>query len=143
MDARPGKLRSTKDEARLAAYVRSADVDRLLSVLVEASALHLQAQVKAGADCVQIFESWSQDLTKPLFERLVLKPTTALVQRLRALGVTVPIIGFPRGAGRVAEGGAGRDVGWIERSEIHHRTLTGRRAGGFRCALSTLPCRAN
>lgn len=88
-----------KDEARLAAYLRYADVDRLLSVLVETSALHLQAQVKAGADCVQIFESWSQDLTKPLFERLILKPTTALVQRLRALGVTVPIIGFPRGGG--------------------------------------------
>lgn len=45
-----------KDRARLAAYQRYADVDALLLVLAEASALHLQAQVQAGADCVQIFE---------------------------------------------------------------------------------------
>jgi uroporphyrinogen decarboxylase len=88
-----------KDDARLTAYLRHADVDRLLNLLVEVTALHLQAQVKAGADCLQIFESWSQDLTKPLFDRLIIKPTAALVKRLRALGVTAPIIGFPRGSG--------------------------------------------
>lgn len=88
-----------KDRARLAAYVRYGEVDALLAHLVETSAHHLAAQVKAGADCVQIFESWSQDLTKPLFERLILKPTTALVGRLRELDVTAPIIGFPRGGG--------------------------------------------
>ncbi len=59
----------------------------------------LNAQIKAGADCLQIFESWSQDLTEPLFERLIVKPTAALVQRLRDLGVAAPIIGFPRGSG--------------------------------------------
>ncbi|MBI3437969.1 MAG: uroporphyrinogen decarboxylase [Proteobacteria bacterium] len=88
-----------KDEARLAAYRRCQEVDVLLNVLVEATAQHLAAQAKAGADCLQIFESWSEGLPPPLFERLILKPTTALVSRLRALGVTVPIIGFPRGAG--------------------------------------------
>ena len=88
-----------KDNARLAAYTRNADVDRLLDLLVEATAQHLSAQVKAGADCLQIFESWAEGLSLPLFERLVLRPTIALVSRLRALGVTVPIIGFPRGAG--------------------------------------------
>ncbi len=88
-----------KDVARLAAYQRYADVDGLLNLLAETSALHLQAQVKAGADCLQIFESWAEGLSKPLFERLVLKPTSVLIQRLRALGVTAPVIGFPRGAG--------------------------------------------
>jgi uroporphyrinogen decarboxylase len=88
-----------KDDARLAAYTRQADVDRLLSVLVETTAQHLAAQVKAGAQCLQIFESWAEGLSPPLFERLILKPTITLVQRLRALGVNVPIIGFPRGAG--------------------------------------------
>jgi len=88
-----------KDAATLAAYMRYADVDRLLSVLVETTAQHLAAQVKAGADCVQIFESWADGLSLPLFERLILNPTTALVSRLRALGVTAPVIGFPRGAG--------------------------------------------
>ncbi len=88
-----------KDAARLGAYTRGDDVDRLLATLVEMSALHLQAQANAGADCLQIFESWSQDLPTPMFERLIIKPTSQLVKRLRALGVTAPIIGFPRGAG--------------------------------------------
>ncbi len=88
-----------KDRARLAAYQRYQDVDALLDLLVECSAQHLAAQVKAGADCLQIFESWSQDLTKPLFERLIVKPTAKLVRRLRELGVDAPVIGFPRGSG--------------------------------------------
>jgi uroporphyrinogen decarboxylase len=88
-----------KDDARLAAYTRDADVDQLLDLLVETTAQHLSAQAKAGADCLQIFESWAEGLSPPLFERLVLRPTIALVSRLRALGVTAPIIGFPRGAG--------------------------------------------
>jgi uroporphyrinogen decarboxylase len=88
-----------KDRCRRAAYQRPGDVDALLAVLVEATAKHLAAQVAAGADCLQIFESWSEGLPEPLFERVILAPTKALVARLRALGVTVPVIGFPRGAG--------------------------------------------
>jgi uroporphyrinogen decarboxylase len=88
-----------KDEARRTAYLRPDDVDGLLNLLVETTAQHLAEQVKAGADCVQIFESWAEGLPFPLFERLIIGPTEKLVERLRALGVTAPIIGFPRGAG--------------------------------------------
>lgn len=88
-----------KDRCRRAAYERPGDVDALLADLVEATAQHLAAQVRAGADCLQIFESWSEGLAEPLFEQVILKPTTALMARLRALGITVPVIGFPRGAG--------------------------------------------
>lgn len=91
-----------KDRARRAAYERPADVDNLLDVLVEMSARHLAEQVRAGADCLQIFESWAEGLPPPLFERLIILPTKKLVTRLRALGVAVPIIGFPRGAGLAA-----------------------------------------
>ena len=88
-----------KDLARRTAYERPADVDALLAVLVETTAQHLAAQVAAGADCLQIFESWSEGLPEPLFERMIIRPTAALMARLRALGVTVPVVGFPRGAG--------------------------------------------
>ena len=88
-----------KDRCRRATYQRPGDVDALLAVLVEATARHLAAQVAAGADCLQIFESWSEGLPEPLFERVILNPTRALMTRLRALGVTVPVLGFPRGAG--------------------------------------------
>ena len=88
-----------KDRARRAAYERPEDVDALLELLAETSAHHLARQVAAGADCVQIFESWAEGLPPALFERVILKPTQRLVKRLRELGVTAPIIGFPRGAG--------------------------------------------
>lgn len=88
-----------KDRARRAAYERPEEVDALLDLLAETSARHLAEQVKAGADCVQIFESWAEGLPYPLFERLIIRPTETLVRRLRELGVTAPVIGFPRGAG--------------------------------------------
>ena len=88
-----------KDRCRRAFYERPADVAALLTVLVEATALHLAAQVAAGADCLQIFESWAEGLSEPVFEEVILGPTKALVARLRELGVSVPIVGFPRGAG--------------------------------------------
>lgn len=88
-----------KDRCRRVAYERPGDVDALLAVLVEATARHLAAQVAAGADCLQIFESWSEGLSEPLFERVILNPAKALMARLRGMGVTAPVIGFPRGAG--------------------------------------------
>jgi uroporphyrinogen decarboxylase len=88
-----------KDRCRRFAYQRPADLDALLGDLVEATARHLAAQVAAGADCLQIFESWSEGLPEPLFEQAILGPTTALISRLRELGVQVPVIGFPRGSG--------------------------------------------
>jgi uroporphyrinogen decarboxylase len=88
-----------KARARQVALSRPDDVDRLLVTLVEATAQHLAAQARAGADAIKIFESWAGGLSPALFERVVLKPTTTLVERLRELGVKQPIIGFPREAG--------------------------------------------
>jgi uroporphyrinogen decarboxylase len=92
-----------KDRSRRAVYERPEDVDALLDVLVEMSAQHLAKQVQAGADCVQIFESWSEGLSPLMFQRVIIGPTRKLVRRLRELGVTVPVIGFPRGAGAQLE----------------------------------------
>jgi uroporphyrinogen decarboxylase len=88
-----------KDRSRRIAYERPGEVDALFEVLVEATARHLAAQVQAGADCLQIFESWAEGLSEPLFERLIIQPTKALIARLRSLGVNAPVIGFPRGGG--------------------------------------------
>jgi len=88
-----------KTDALRCAYQRADEVDALLAILVETTAQHLAAQVKAGADCVQIFESWADGLAPALFQRLVISPTRDLINRVRELGITAPIIGFPRGAG--------------------------------------------
>ena len=88
-----------KDRARAAAYRTPEAVDRLLAHLAETTALHLAEQVKAGADCLMLFESWAEGLPSALFERVVIQPTQALIARLRALGIDAPLLAFPRGAG--------------------------------------------
>ena len=97
-------------DARATAFAEPAMVDDLIDVLVEASARYLAMQARAGAQALQIFESWAELLPEDVFERLVTKPHARLVARLRELGVTAPVIGFPRGAGALVEGYA-RDAG--------------------------------
>lgn len=92
-----------KAPSRLIAFRRPEDVDRLLAALVEATAQHLAAQARAGAMALQIFESWAGGLSPALFRRLVVEPNAWLVRRVRELGATVPIIGFPREAGSQLE----------------------------------------
>lgn len=87
-----------KSSARGWAYSKMDLLNALLDRLIEISAHYLAAQVKAGADALMIFESWAEGLPSDLFQTLVIDPNAKLVKRLRDLGVTVPIIGFPRGA---------------------------------------------
>jgi uroporphyrinogen decarboxylase len=90
-------------QARTYAYAEPDKVAALLEVLVEATAHYLKMQQDAGAQVLKIFESWAEGLPDDLFQTLVLGPHQALVRRARELGVTVPIIGFPRGSAALAE----------------------------------------
>ena len=98
-----GRGGTDKSSARGWAYSRQDLLKALLDRLVEISAHYLAAQVKAGADALMIFESWAEGLPSDLFQTLVVEPNAALVKRLRDMGVTVPIIGFPRGAATMIE----------------------------------------
>jgi uroporphyrinogen decarboxylase len=74
-------------------------VEALVDLLAQATIPYLAMQARAGAQALQIFESWAAILPEPaLFERLVIRPHAAIVAGLRREGVTVPIIGFPREA---------------------------------------------
>ncbi len=70
----------------------------LIDILVEATVEHLAAQIAAGADCVQLFDSWAGVLPESEFRSYVIEPTAKVCAGLRARGVTVPVIGFARGA---------------------------------------------
>jgi uroporphyrinogen decarboxylase len=94
-------------QARTYAYAEPDKVAALLDVLVEATAHYLKMQADAGAQVLKIFESWAEGLPDDLFESLVLGPHQKLVRRVRELGVTVPLIGFPRGSAALAERYAG------------------------------------
>ena len=94
---------SDREMARTFAYQSPDKLDALLEVLTEATARYLIMQARAGAQVLKIFESWSEHLAEDVFERVVVRPHTAIVEKLRAAGVTTPVIGFPRGAGALVE----------------------------------------
>jgi uroporphyrinogen decarboxylase len=71
----------------------------LIDVLTEATTAYLSAQVEAGAEVVQLFDSWAGALAEPEFRRWVIEPTQRIVSGVKSKNPGVPIIGFPRGAG--------------------------------------------
>ena len=74
-------------------------MDRIIAVLVEAVAALLIAEIDAGAEAVQLFDSWSGLLEGPAFERWSIAPARAIVAKIHEARPGVPVIGFPRGAG--------------------------------------------
>ncbi|MFT3722699.1 MAG: uroporphyrinogen decarboxylase [Hyphomonadaceae bacterium] len=94
-----GRGGTDKADARKFGYEHPEELDGMLDQLIEASAHYLAMQAKAGADAMMLFESWAEGLPEDAFQRWVIGPTAKLVQRVRALGVKQPIIGFPRGSG--------------------------------------------
>lgn len=90
---------SNREHARLWAYQNPDQLDALLDVLVEATARYLVMQAKSGAQALKLFESWAEGLAEDMFERIVIRPHKAIVEKVRAAGINVPFIGFPRGAG--------------------------------------------
>jgi uroporphyrinogen decarboxylase len=71
----------------------------LIEILVEITIELLSAQISAGAEIVQLFDSWAGVLPEAAFERWVIGPTKAIVTALKSRHPGCPIIGFPRGAG--------------------------------------------
>lgn len=94
-----GKGSTDQAEARLLAYRDPELFGRLIEMLVDASVEYLSGQILAGADAVQIFDSWAGSLPPCELSRWVIEPTARMIARLRARHPKTPIIGFPRGAG--------------------------------------------
>jgi uroporphyrinogen decarboxylase len=94
-----GKGSPTKEIAKRFAYENPEAMEDLLSALVESTADYMIGQAKAGANVLKIFESWAEGLAPDLFDRLVINPTRDIIARIRASGIDVPIMGFPRGSG--------------------------------------------
>lgn len=89
---------STDDQraAKLWGYRDPEGFDALLDRLADAVARHLIGQLKAGADVVQIFDSWAGGLADVPFARWVIAPTKKIVTKVRTEYPKAKIIGFPR-----------------------------------------------
>lgn len=95
-----------RKSARTAAWAALNDQDHwfsvLMDMLVASSARYLIGQVKAGAEVLQIFETWALDLPPSLFERFCVQPIAEIVRQVKSVHPEVPIICFPRGTSATA-----------------------------------------
>ncbi|MAK59693.1 MAG: uroporphyrinogen decarboxylase [Ponticaulis sp.] len=94
-----GRGGTDKTKPKMWAYTRPDDLRAVLDIITEVTIDYLKSQVDAGVDALMLFDSWAENLPSNVFPWLVTDPTKKIVDRLRADGVTVPIIGFARGSG--------------------------------------------
>ena len=85
--------------ARVMAYRDPGALEAIVAAIVAASVEYLSGQIEAGAEAVQLFDSWAGSLAPAEFERWVIAPNAAIVAALKARHPHVPVIGFPKGAG--------------------------------------------
>ncbi len=97
-----GQGSKDQEATRLWAYRDPDGFGQLIDKLVETSAEYLSGQVKAGAEVLQIFDTWAGSLPDDEFERWVVEPTKRLVAAVKKRHPATPIIGFPKGAGASA-----------------------------------------
>ena len=84
---------------RLMAYRDPQALQTIVDAVVELSIEYLSGQIEAGAEAVQLFDSWAGSLAPTEFERWVIAPNAKIVSALKARHPQVPVIGFPKGAG--------------------------------------------
>lgn len=85
--------------ARLLAYSDPAAFAKIIDAIVEASIRYLLGQLAAGAETLQIFDTWAGVLPPAEFARWSIEPTRRIIEGVRAQAPNAKIIGFPRGAG--------------------------------------------
>lgn len=94
-----GRGSRDQNEARRLAYGDPGAFGALVDAIVAASVDYLSGQVRAGAEAVQLFDSWAGSLAPEQFERWVIAPTARIVSEFKARHPEAPVIGFPKGAG--------------------------------------------
>ena len=86
-------------EARRMAYADPSRFGEIIKRIEAVTLDYLSGQVEAGAEALQLFDSWAGSLSPAQFEQWVIAPTARLVASLKDRHPGVPIIGFPKGAG--------------------------------------------
>ena len=86
-------------EARALAYRDPDALQAIVDAISEQTITYLSGQIQAGAEAVQLFDSWAGSLAPDEFERWVIAPNARIVTALAELHPEIPIIGFPKGAG--------------------------------------------
>jgi uroporphyrinogen decarboxylase len=85
--------------ARALAYRDQGAFQAIVDAIVAVTIEYLSGQIAAGAEAVQLFDSWAGSLASDQFERWVVAPNSAIADAIRTRHPGVPVIGFPKGAG--------------------------------------------
>src|SRR6478735_3324252 len=85
--------------ARALAYRDPAAFQAIVDAIVAVTVEYLSGQIAAGAEAVQLFDSWAGSLSPAQFERWVIAPNAAITAEIHRRHPGVPVIGFPKGAG--------------------------------------------
>ncbi|HEX4695355.1 uroporphyrinogen decarboxylase [Sphingomonas sp.] len=88
-----------QSEVRRLAYRDRQAFAAIIEAIEAVTVEYLSKQIEAGAEAVQLFDSWSGSLAPAEFERWVIAPTARIVAALAARHPRTPVIGFPKGAG--------------------------------------------
>jgi uroporphyrinogen decarboxylase len=86
-------------DTRALAYRDPAAFQAIVDAIAAVTTDYLAGQIAAGAEAVQLFDSWAGSLAPAEFERWVIAPTAGIVAALKRRFPQVPVIGFPKGAG--------------------------------------------
>lgn len=86
-------------EARTMAYRDRAMMNDIIGAIADQTIEYLRGQIEAGAEAVQLFDSWAGSLAPDEFERWVVAPNSAIIAALKDSHPGTPVIGFPKGAG--------------------------------------------
>lgn len=92
----------TFEATKIWAYKNPESFAKLINKLCGATLHYLSKQIDAGAQTVQLFDSWSGVLDEVNFKRWVINPTREIVSALKKRHPDIKIIGFPRDAGSKA-----------------------------------------
>ena len=86
-------------QTRIMALRNPDEFSALIDILVTAISSYLIKQIEYGAEVIQIFDSWAGVLPPQEFQKWVIEPTSRIVKIIKQKHPTIPIIGFPKGAG--------------------------------------------
>ena len=86
-------------DTRAMAYRDPAAFQAIIDAVVDVTVDYLAGQIEAGAEAVQLFDSWAGSLAPAEFERWVIAPNAAITDRIKARSPETPVIGFPKGSG--------------------------------------------
>lgn len=93
-----GQGTSDQAPARMMAYRHPQAFSKIVDILVENSIEYLIGQLKAGADALQLFDTWAGVLPPREFQRWSVEPARRIVEGVRKRAPHAKFIGFPRGA---------------------------------------------